>query len=680
MDQTTLARLFRGSYHFLRVTPEELRRILPDFENVLPKPQRIFLSPEERTPLQGFPVLITERSEQLEQALATSLRETTDQEIRRAEGRDDDGASELAAWRAYRDLLSRAMENAIRSSFGRRQASIFWLFHASEVAKRLGEVRARVAELGPDLPDAEGARIKYRVFNRYLERILDETFGLVERLAAEAEEEEPEVFPKLLERMRDNVLVFTEDEIGADLEGLEDFLEGCLGLDAVDFRARFARLEAWYEEELNRDRELRNATNHLVIDRRSALESWAGLERSPLFEPGYVRFLSTRPGWDVASFPTAQQVETWESLVPRLKEFEALLTLRRLVMPVREVEGELLSSTPCLPGSSTQPLQVILSSSTRPLDFMSSWVVDPQVERFGLIYDITDFSAIVTELRERDSELQDQSYHRIFRFQRWVNQLARTYRMKLEKYLGDGALFSGRHPNLLVVVAIRLQRYYRRSVEGGFPFDRGMRIGLNYGQYRLLPIEDGDFGGGLRYEFFGHGIIELSRLVTGKSRQELEEIKRFLQRLGYSDNELESFLYRAPETAKPRSEKKSGFHCHLDEIGSLVNESIVATHSFVANLQAYGGVSTLRRGERAGHEYVVLELEAEGERMMVGVRKLGLASLKGLGRVEVHEIVDGEPWEGLELDSVGADTLADALEQAASRGPRQLPLIGDGDA
>jgi len=39
---------------------------------------------------------------------------------------------------------------------------------------------------------------------------------------------------------------------------------------------------------------------------------------------------------------------------------------------------------------------VYVSATTRPLDFTSPWVVDPQVDRFGLIYDLTEFSKIIS--------------------------------------------------------------------------------------------------------------------------------------------------------------------------------------------------------------------------------------------------------------------------------------------
>ena len=68
----------------------------------------------------------------------------------------------------------------------------------------------------------------------------------------------------------------------------------------------------------------------------------------------------------------------------------------------------------------------------------------------------------------------------------------------------------------------------------------GMRIALNYGKYRLLPIESA--GGEQRYEFFGHGIVELTRLVTGKTSQEIDEVKTVLVSRGYDPEEVDRFF------------------------------------------------------------------------------------------------------------------------------------------
>ena len=178
---------------------------------------------------------------------------------------------------------------------------------------------------------------------------------------------------------------------------------------------------------------------------------------------------------------------------------------------------------------------------------MAPWVVDPLVARFGLIYDISDFTETVSLLRRSGALEQDRSFRMMFRFQRKVNRLAFQHKAKLEKYLGDGAFYSSRDAHHLLVLAMHIQRAYREALAKGFPFSNGLRIALNHGQYRLLPIQiGGKEEGGDRYEFFGHGVVELTRLTSGKASREIDEIKTLLITLGYPEPVVNRFF--APMT------------------------------------------------------------------------------------------------------------------------------------
>jgi hypothetical protein len=283
-----------------------------------------------------------------------------------------------------------------------------------------------------------------------------------------------------------------------------------------------------------------------------------------------------------------------------------------------------------------------------------------------LIYDITDFSAIVSVLGRSGSEDQDQSYRSIFRFQRRVNQMAREHRLQLEKYLGDGALYSGRHPHILLFMAIQLQRFYKRALNEGFPFDRGMRIGLNHGEYRLLPIEEGGQGKTHRYEFFGHGIVELSRLATGKATREIDDIKTLLLGLGYPQQEVERFfapLERQNVDLVDKQEESRQFYCYIDKHGALVNEGIAATEQFISELSNSGMVQPLYRLREDRREYLVFKLQLGTQELLVGIRELGNANLKGLEKALLYEVVDGEPWRDLpRQEHRTSGSLLDSLE------------------
>jgi hypothetical protein len=308
-----------------------------------------------------------------------------------------------------------------------------------------------------------------------------------------------------------------------------------------------------------------------------------------------------------------------------------------------------------------------------------------------MIYDISDFSDVVDVLRRSGAETQDNAFREMFRFQRRVNLMADGRRLKLEKYLGDGAFYSSRRGQRLLVAAIGAQRLYAQALAGGFPFDRGIRIALNYGQYRLIPIHVTESGAD-RYEFFGHGLVELSRLTTGKAIREIEEIRTMLVNLGYREDVVHRFfapvLERNVDTID-RQEEARRFHAYVNRNGNLVNEGIVATAQFLEQLDAENRFEDLRRAVEGDRRYVAIEAidrSAAGgppgrpparpgkpAKLVVGLRKLGVASLKGLERLPVFEVVDLGHRSFAELDPMHGPGLMAAIERelAAERQGRQ---------
>jgi hypothetical protein len=297
---------------------------------------------------------------------------------------------------------------------------------------------------------------------------------------------------------------------------------------------------------------------------------------------------------------------------------------------------------------------------------MAPWVLDPQVDRYGMVYDITDFSELISVLRRSGAGVQDRSFRRMFRFQRRVNRLASSHNLRLEKYLGDGAFYSSRAARRLVVVAILVQRFYVQALREGFPFDRGMRIALNYGHYRLLPIQAGSARGGDRYEFFGHGVVELSRLATGKAAREVDEMKTMLISRGYSQQVVHDFFAPLADSNVDlvnRQEEERQFYAYLNANGSLINEGIVATRPFVAQLAREGGFDRLYRALDPLHNYVAVPLPGAEGQLLVGIRKMGLARLKGLDALPVYELRDGDCWKSDSLEELEATDLAEAVDR-----------------
>ncbi len=662
MRPTALERLLHGTRHFLRSDAEELLRVLPDAESLLPRPQRVFLDDELATPLVGFPVLLSEGTE----AFRHALQEYIDTEIKVQLQIRGGGPVELKprdrAWEIYAALLTRITENAARSSYSRRYPSILWLYHSQAIAACFRELPLRVRRLHLEIGRGHGDRLKYELLERYLDRVLALTYDTVHRVAQEAEESEAELFPDLLTRMRDNVLILSEEHIGPDFVELTSYLRGYLEIEPHGFRHQLAALAEWHRAEWARNELLRAAGRHLLGQRPEA-EAGELLKR-----PGYASFLAALPSYAAASPLPAERVPLWENLLLRLKEFELLAALRRQIYPVRRVADGLLGEAPRhRDGWIARPLR--LSPSTRPIEFTSPWIVDPLVSRFGLVYDIADFSAIVSLLRYAGRDEEDRSYRSIFLFQRRVNRMADFHRLNLEKYLGDGALYSARHPGRVLAAALHLQRFYRRALRERFPFDRGLRIALNFGQYRLLPVAEGLGEQNRRYEFFGRGIIELSRLVTGKTTHALEEIKTFLLTLGYSATEVDRFFAplaeRRLDLVDPVEEARD-FYAYINSSGALINEGIVATDRFVEQL-AEIGVTDLRSAQLGERSYLCFTVDEGSGKLPVGLRRLGVAQLKGLARQTVYEVTDAAQWSGVAFDEAPAESLREALGSLGDR-------------
>ncbi len=667
MHPTALERLLHGPSHFLRRDPEELMRVLPDADQVLPHPQRIFLEDELATPLVGFPVLVGDGTEAFRHALFEYLDAEVKVQLQILRGNPVEPRPRDRAWQIYSSLLVRITENATRSSYSPRYASILWLYHSQAVASHFRELPALVRRCDLEIGREHGDRLKYTLLERYLDRTLALVYDTVHRIAEEADESENELFPDVLTRMRDNVLVLTEEHIGPDLAELTSYFRGYLEVEATTFRERLAAVATWHASEWAGNPVLRAASQHLLGHRP---ESDPG---ELLKRPGYLSFLSALPSYSSERLLPPSWVVLWESLLLRLKEFELLAALRRRVYPVRRVAGGLVGEAPLQRGGYVAR-ELRLSPSTRPIEFTSPWIVDPLVSRFGLVYDIADFSTIVSLLRYSGRDEEDRSYRAIFLFQRRINRMADFHRLKLEKYLGDGALYSARHPRRVLAAAIHLQRFYRRARRERFPFDRGLRIALNYGQYRLLPVAEALEEESRRYEFFGRGIIELSRLVTGKAIHAIEEIKTFLLSLGYAATEVDRFFSPLAERRVDlvdELEEARDFYAYVNSSGTLINEGIVATDRFVEQLGTMGveGLRTAQFGERA---YVVFTIDEGSGKLAVGLRRLGVAQLKGLARQAVYEIADAAQWSGAAFEEAPADDLRQALDRLGERPAERL--------
>ncbi len=241
-------------------------------------------------------------------------------------------------------------------------------------------------------------------------------------------------------------------------------------------------------------------------------------------------------------------------------------------------------------------------------------------------------------------------------FQRKLDAIAERHLLQFEKFLGDGAFYTTRRALRLVRAAVEIQRFYAEMKRKGFAFNKGLRIALNYGYYRLLPMRTSLDSNEKITEFYGPGIVELSRLTTGKANKEIEEIATFLVSHGFDQTKVQTFFAPLAQGVDmiDRAQHAREYYAYLDGNGHLVNEGIVASLPLLQELSAELSheAQQLYRirspfGAYVGFAPAIKDID------YIGVRHLGMVQLKGLDNIEVGEIVpfgQGEAEEVVPLD------------------------------
>jgi hypothetical protein len=191
-------------------------------------------------------------------------------------------------------------------------------------------------------------------------------------------------------------------------------------------------------------------------------------------------------------------------------------------------------------------------------------------------------------------------------------------------------------------------------------------MALNFGTYRLLPMFHRG-GGPQRFEFFGHGIVELARLTTGKSTREIEEIAEFLIHAGYDSARVDSFLAPLLEARKGHAAGATRpYTATIDDRGELINEGIVLTTPFLAELERDIEGTPIGVLSFDGVEWLVFALEPQNpDTLHVGLR-LGVARLKGWRRRLVGRRCRTHPQPRARGDGARADANAAAPQLPSS--------------
>ena len=200
-----------------------------------------------------------------------------------------------AQWERYRELARRAIENVTLSSYGRQHPAIFWLHHSLDVCRLLRETPKRILRLDVEVGRREGDAIKYLVLEKYMDRAFSVTYDQVHRLAGDTEEAEDELFPPLLTRMRDNVLIFSETHVSGSLGELSSYFNGYLRIDGRDLVQRLAAARG-----VARGPAARPTATCATRWRSCSAPIRRATAAQLLKRSGYLRFLATRRAYDPA--------------------------------------------------------------------------------------------------------------------------------------------------------------------------------------------------------------------------------------------------------------------------------------------------------------------------------------------------------------------------------------------
>jgi hypothetical protein len=640
-----------------------VEEIFPRAEALLPKPYKIFPADETQSPALGFPVADAPVMRELDAKLDRWLAD----EVAWQAGRQQ-AAKEKAqlANSAYMTQLMRLAENALMSNLLSDYHAVFWLAHSFDLARQFSSIPRRVSTFDTQIGRTQGDAFKYRIFAKWA----SDTREAMAQLATKAspildgEEQRGLQFFRLL---ADDVLILSEEFIGPDLRELRSFVNGYLRRDFQAFRDSIERIREIALDLLQKDRTFR-ASMPLF---GAAPEQ--GIPMALLLDTRFQNFLFEQNA--IQSAVTREDREQLQLIARRLREFAILNQLRRGIT--------LMTVTPENQIVSADKRATAYSRSTRPMDFGRNGVVDPMVHRFGLIYDISNFTETLGNIRRGGRKEEISSYRQMLLFQRQLDSIAGRHLLQFEKFLGDGAFYTTRRALRLVRAAVEIQRCYADVRRKGFAFNKGVRIALNFGYYRLLPMKGS--GNERITEFYGPGIVELSRLTTGKANKEIEEFASFLITHGYDQAKVQAFfapLARGVDVIDHTQHARE-FYAYVNNSGHLVNEGIVGSFSLLQELsnELMAEGQQLYRLRAAWGTYIGFAPSLTGLEY-VGIRLVGMVSLKGLDEVEVGEIVPFAPGEVEAMPIEGSDPLVLAIRQEfhQDREPDiQLPSANDLD-
>jgi hypothetical protein len=578
----------------------DLRQFLNDAiggaAELLPVPAKIFLIDELEPKGFGFAVTKSPTVDELE----TRFQKWLEEELT---ARSDATARRRDLLSGYRDHLVKLARNAQESSVLADYHAVFWLLHTQQIARAFATFMRKTIDAGMSREEAD--RLKYALHAKWTNAVRDAlpVKGFVQLVL-------------------DNALIAGEEFISPDLRELRSYVQGYLRRDFNDFRKAFDTLRTTATTLLAKDRMLRRAVSLLGYPESLAPHVVA------LLDARVWQLLGEHP-----SFKAPSELSMIDTAARKLLEFFVVQSLRRgIIWMTTTAEGENIAED----NSGT-----MYSRAIRPMNFGRRGVVEPIVYRYGLVYDITSFTETLGEIARGGKGEEQSSYRQMLEFQRELAEITRKHGLQFEKFLGDGAFYTSRRATRTAHAAIEVQQFYSNARAKGFAFNKGMRVALNYGYYRLLPMQVSADGTQIM-EFYGPGIVELSRLTTGKATKELEDIQHLLLAHGYDQNDVYRFFAPLSRSVDhtDASEQQREFYAYVNENGHLINEGIVVSIPFLRQLSTEIEEDAQKIYRLRAPWNVYLGFPSSIERSgYIGIRLLGSVSLKGIGMQDIGEIV-----------------------------------------
>jgi len=416
-----------------------VEEIFPRADTLLPRPYKIFPADETQAPSLGFPVADAPVMRELDAKLDRWLAE----EVAWQAGRQQ-AAKEKAqiAYSAYMTQLLRLAENTLMSNLLSDYHAVFWLAHSFDLAKQFSSIPRRVSTFDTQTGRTQGDAFKYRIFAKWASDTREAMAQLATKASSilDGEEQRGLQFFRLL---TDDVLILSEEFIGPDLRELRSFVNGYLRRDFQAFRDSIERIREIAIDLLQRDRTFRAALALLG----SPAET---VSMALLLDTRFQTFLFEQNA--IQSAVTREDREQLQLIAKRLREFAILNQLRRGITTMTvTAENQIVSA---------DKRATVYSRSTRPMDFGRPGVVDPMVHRFGLIYDISNFTETLGNIRRGGRKEEISSYRQMLLFQRKLDSIADRHLLQFEKFLGDGAFYTTRRALRLVRAAVEIQRCY----------------------------------------------------------------------------------------------------------------------------------------------------------------------------------------------------------------------------